>query len=231
MTTMERPRPRRDDRRLIRYLHGELPAAEARLLEAELQRDPALTARLVELRRLWSGLQPPPPTPAPFFVPRLQRLAEERRRTAGASLLGWGMAPPWARALAGAALLAGVALGIGLGRLPARPAATASGPGAATVAGAPMAPAGQVPVPANERGAAVSTSPSTPPAVPTTPGSAPGVVIQQQSREQRAPASAAAGSATTDESASFGGDTLAEEYWQALAGTAGEGGSGGHSGW
>ena len=49
----------RRDRTLLRYLHRELPAAEARRLEAELARDAALAARLAELERLWRGLEPP----------------------------------------------------------------------------------------------------------------------------------------------------------------------------
>src|SRR5581483_349470 len=111
---------RHHDRRLISYLHGELDAAAARALDQELARDPALRARFERLRALWTGLRPAPPTPVPYgFGNRIQRRLEARRAEAQGSLLGWSLTPPWARALAGAALVAGVGLGLGLGRTPA----------------------------------------------------------------------------------------------------------------
>jgi anti-sigma factor RsiW len=206
---------RHPDRRLIRYLHGELSAAEVGRLRAELARDPALQARLAELHRLWQGLQPPAPTPAPFgYVPRLQRLADERRVAAGASLLGWAAAPPAVRALAGAALVAGIALGIGVGRLPqpATPPVRASAPAAAQAA-PPVGVNEPSPLPATAPTAAAVPSPAVQPLAPP-----------------EAPRSdgASAGSPAVEPSPLGDGGTLAEAYLEALSGDgADDGGTGG----
>jgi hypothetical protein len=196
--------PRTPDRRLIRYLHGELPADEVRRLRAELAHDPALQARLAELHRVWQRLQPPPPTPAPFgFVPRLQRLADGRRASASSSLIGWAAAPAAVRALAGAALLAGVALGIGLGRLPQPTAAPLR------VELPPAVPAART---ATAESAATAASPSPPPALaaPAAPPAA---------RVAPPPVDAADTAAVEPADGDLlGGTTLAEAYWEALAG-------------
>ncbi len=191
---------RSPDRRLIRYLHGELPAGEVRRLRAELARDPAMQARMAELHRLWQGLQVPPPTPAPFgFVPRLQRVATERRAVAGASLLGWRATPAWARALAGAAMAAGIALGIGLGHLPGALRSPSRTAGAASLA------------------ASTAAAPSPAIAVATAaPAPAPSVVAAAPS----APPIATLGepAAVAEVGSSTGGGSLADEYWDALTG-------------
>src|SRR6185295_19737784 len=137
-------RDRAADRRLMRYLHGELPAQDVRELRAELAKSPALQARLAELHRLWQGLQPSPPTPAPFgYLPKIQRLAEQKRSTAAPRIVG-SMAPPWVGALAAAALVTGVVLGVGLGRMPQKAQATvAQESGAAAPAVSSPASAGE----------------------------------------------------------------------------------------
>lgn len=199
--------PRPPDRRLIRYLHGELPPAEVQKLRAELAADPALQARLAELHRLWQGLQAPPPTPAPFgFVPRLQRLADEKRASTGDSLLGVSGAPAWARALVGAALAAGIALGIGLGRLPqssSAPLGTTTPP-SGVVASPTATVAPQV--------ARQATAPSPAPAV--------GAPAHPSTTRIPPPAASDSDAGEVAGGASMsGGTTLAEAYWEALSGS------------
>lgn len=98
---------------LMRLLHGELPAGEARALRARLWRDPELAAAYERLERAWNGLALPGPAPAPpGFAGRV--MARVREQPPG---LSWAGAPAWARAAAVAALLAGVALGAGAGSL------------------------------------------------------------------------------------------------------------------
>jgi hypothetical protein len=114
---------RRQDRRLLRWLHGELAPAEARELEAELGRDSVLRARLAELERLWRGLEPPAvEAPAPGEGARLARATLERERRRRERPLGWlvgeGLrpAPAWGRPLVAGALAAGLALGLWIGQ-------------------------------------------------------------------------------------------------------------------
>jgi hypothetical protein len=191
------------DRRLIRYLHGELPPDEVRQLRAALAQDPTLQARLQELHRLWQGIHADPPTPAPFgFVPKLQRLADERRAAAASTAMGWGAAPPWARALAGAALLAGVAIGVGLGRLPLPPPPGVGVSPSMAGVGAP-----------EPRATATATA---------TASAAPGAATAQSAGVE-APPIEVAEAAFGDAAPLAGSATLAEEYWQALAGSDDEG--------
>ncbi len=100
---------------LMRLLHGELPAEEARALRARVFREPELAAAYDRLERTWQGLSLPaaPPVP-PGFAGRV--LARVRSRSASGSL-SWSVAPGWVRATAAAALVAGAALGIGVGRI------------------------------------------------------------------------------------------------------------------
>jgi anti-sigma factor RsiW len=215
-------RDRVTDRRLIRYLHGELPAADVQALRAELARDPALQARLHELHRLWQGLKAAPPTPVPYgYVSKVQRVAEEQRRREASTALGWAAAPPWVRALAGAALLGGVAIGVGLGRLQApAPVVSAPAPGVSAVptgnaAGSVAGDAGAVVV--SQRGAPVvtegvaasgrGTAPQAGSSTATRPDPAMGSLFVD-------PDDDAAGEAAAPIA---GGSTLAEAYWQALA--------------
>jgi len=102
------------DNDLIRLLHGELPAGEARDLQVRLLREPELAAAYTRLERTWRSLEPPPAAPVPpgFTGRVMARVRSEK--PAGA--LSWTAAPGWVRATAAAALLAGAALGIGVGR-------------------------------------------------------------------------------------------------------------------
>ena len=102
---------------LMRLLHGELPEAQARELRARLLRDPVLHAEYDRLRRTWEALVLPPPAPVPpDFTRRVMAHALAERPAGGLSLRG---APVWVRAVAAVALVAGTAIGIGLGgRLP-----------------------------------------------------------------------------------------------------------------
>jgi anti-sigma factor RsiW len=105
---------------LMRLLHGELPPERARELELRLDREPELALRYGRLRARWEGLALPPPSPVP---PGLAgRVMAHVRSAAGeGTTLSWSLAPTWVRAAAAAALVGGVALGAGLGLLPARP--------------------------------------------------------------------------------------------------------------
>lgn len=112
---------------LMRLLHGELPEARARELRARLESDPALAEEYRRLRTAWEGLALPPPSPVPPGFSRRVMARARAERPDGLSLRG---APVWVRAVAAAALVAGTAIGIGVGgRLPLReetPAATQS---------------------------------------------------------------------------------------------------------
>lgn len=104
---------------LMRLLHGELPEARARELRARLESDPDLAEEYRRLRMAWEGLALPPPSPVPpGFSRRVMARARGQRPAEGLSLRG---APVWVRAVAAAALVAGTAIGIGVGgRLPVR---------------------------------------------------------------------------------------------------------------
>jgi anti-sigma factor RsiW len=101
---------------LMRLLSGELPEDEARQLRTRIRREPELAADFERLEQTWTGLALPEPAPVPpGFSSRV--MARVRSEPSG---LSWTAAPAWVRAAAAAALLAGAALGLGLGRsLPA----------------------------------------------------------------------------------------------------------------
>lgn len=234
-------RERAADRRLMRYLHGELPAKDVRELRAELAKNPALQARLAELHRLWQGLQPSPPTPAPFgYLPKIQRLAEQKRATAATRIAGSGMAP-WVGALAAAALVTGVLLGVGLGRMPqkAPPTVGQESGAAVAVAGSPSSASegvGASAVPSTAAGREVAASPGASAPVPsrTTTPRAPEAAAPTQRESGSTPSTTDVADAIAgDESVSLadgGSTTLAEEYWQALEGFESEGDGGGVQG-
>jgi anti-sigma factor RsiW len=115
---------RRTEKDLIRRLHGELPAEQARELDARLDREPELARRYGELRERWEGLVPPPPAPVPLgFTGRVMAHIETAKRAEPAEpegALSWSLAPTWVRAAAAAALVFGMALGASLGLLPQR---------------------------------------------------------------------------------------------------------------
>ena len=97
---------------LMRLLSGELPEGEARQLRTRIRREPELAADFERLERTWTGLVLPEPAPVPpGFSGRV--MARVRTEAPGIS---WTAAPAWVRAAAAAALLAGAALGLGLGR-------------------------------------------------------------------------------------------------------------------
>lgn len=99
---------------LMRLLHGELPADEARALRARIFREPELEAAYAQMERSWQGLSLPPASPVPpGFAGRVMARV---RGQAGPGSLSWSAAPVWVRATAAAALVAGAALGLGVGR-------------------------------------------------------------------------------------------------------------------
>jgi anti-sigma factor RsiW len=103
--------PETTELELMRLLHGEMPAEQARLLRGRLEREPELAAAWARLERTWSGLELPPAAPAPpGFTRRV--LARRPRNDHG---LSWSAAPVWVRAAAAAALAIGLALGAGAG--------------------------------------------------------------------------------------------------------------------
>jgi anti-sigma factor RsiW len=111
---------------LMRLLHGELPAEEARELRARMWREPELAEDYRRLERTWSGLELPPAAPVPLgFTGRI--MARVRGEKAAGSL-SWASAPRWVRVTAAASLVAGALLGIGVGRSwPTEPALTHEG--------------------------------------------------------------------------------------------------------
>lgn len=119
-----------DDRRLMRYLHGELPPEEAEALRERLAREPGAAARLRELEGTWAALELPPAEGVPpGFAGRVTaRAAEERARRAAP------FGPAWARLAAGLVLAAGLAAGASLGLLAGADGGPAP-PGAGTEAG------------------------------------------------------------------------------------------------
>jgi anti-sigma factor RsiW len=99
---------------LMRLLHGELPAGQARALRARVFREPELAAAYRRLEKTWQGLSLPPASPVPpGFAARV--MAGVRGRS-GSGAFSWSAAPGWLRAAAAAALVAGTVLGINVGR-------------------------------------------------------------------------------------------------------------------
>ena len=99
---------------LMRLLHGELPEEEARELRARLRREPELAALYQRLERSWNGLELPPPHPVP---PGFPSRAMARVRQSAAAGISWSAAPTWVRAAAAAALVTGLTVGAGVGRI------------------------------------------------------------------------------------------------------------------
>ena len=98
----------RDTRDLLRRLCGELSADERRRLEDRLAEEPELRAASERLERDWSGLELPPETAPPGFSDAVMaRISAAEPEV-----------PAWARLAAAAALVAGIALGVGIGRVP-----------------------------------------------------------------------------------------------------------------
>jgi anti-sigma factor RsiW len=98
---------------LIRLLHGELAPDEARELRERLGREPELAASYRQLERAWNGLVLPPVSPIPAGF--AGRVMAHVRSQPSPGPLSWSAAPGWVRGAAAAALIAGAALGIGVG--------------------------------------------------------------------------------------------------------------------
>ena len=109
---------------LMRLLHGELPADEARALRARVFREPELAAAYARLEQTWQGLSlPPAALVPPGFTGRVMARVREQARSGP---LSWSAAPGWVRATAAAALVTGAVLGVGVGQiLPPPPGAEA----------------------------------------------------------------------------------------------------------
>lgn len=93
--------------RVLRRLRGELGAAEAAALAAELLADPVKAGIAEGLERTWQNLELPPCQLEPVAPLLMARLRGEELR--------WSLAPTWARAAASLALVAGLGLGFVLG--------------------------------------------------------------------------------------------------------------------
>lgn len=117
---------------LMRLLHGELPEEEARELRARLRREPELAALYQRLERSWHGLELPPAHPVP---PGFSTRVMARVRQSAAAGISWSAAPTWVRAAAAAALVTGLTVGAGVGRIWPGPPVDAAQETAATVAG------------------------------------------------------------------------------------------------
>ena len=94
-------------RLLMRWIHGDLAADEARAVERRIAEDPGLAARHHRLAAAWEDLRLPASAGAPEgfrdgAVAAARRLAGE---------LTWSLAPVWARAGSLAALIIGLVLG------------------------------------------------------------------------------------------------------------------------
>ena len=97
---------------LMRLLHGELPAGDARALRARIFREPELAEAFRRLEQSWQHLSLPAASPVPpGFAGRVMARARSQ-----SGRLSWSAAPGWVRATAAAALVTGAALGIGVGR-------------------------------------------------------------------------------------------------------------------
>ncbi len=95
-------------RTLLRRLRGELSPDERRRLDDRVAAEPELRAAAELLERSWNDLELPAGAAPPGFAAGVMAqisLAEPE-------------APPWARLAAAAALVGGIALGVGIGRLP-----------------------------------------------------------------------------------------------------------------
>lgn len=117
------------ERQLMRWLHGELTAAEVAALERRLEEEPELAARYRRLQEVWGSLELAPEAPVPAgFATRV--MAEVG--SSGSSPARSALRPQWAAALA-----LGIILGVGAGlTLPEPPP---QGPPVEEVAGGALA--------------------------------------------------------------------------------------------
>lgn len=192
---------------LVRRLHGQLRPDEARALDERLENDAALAARYRRLEALWGSLDLPPTAEAPRGFS-----AQVAARAQGASL--WALAPNWVRGGAAAALVAGLALGVGVGdRLFTNDSAPSAGP---IVAERSTVPEIHVPPGATEFGGVEPsdfTSPTSPKVNPSETEVASDAVVDALD-----PSEVELGEGW------FGGESFADRYWMAIDGEV-EGGS------
>lgn len=106
---------RTHDAELIRLLAGELAAGEQAALAAALAADPALAARLAELRVTWDGLALPVSSAPPADL-RVRAMERVRAETEAPLSLASLLATRALRLAAVAALVAGVGIGALAGR-------------------------------------------------------------------------------------------------------------------
>jgi hypothetical protein len=143
----------------------------------------------------------------------MQRVADERRAATLTRGVALGAAPPWASAVTVAALVAGIAIGVGIGRMPrvndeVNGRVESMPPAAASLAAA------SAPGTSQREPVEIAAMPSPRPSAAPTRGAT--------SPAPRTAASPRPKGASAGETSFGGGSTLAEEYWQALEGTYGE---------
>lgn len=120
--TENRP-PSEQEMQWLCWLRGELDDARKSALEAELDADSALRARFEAWRTTWNAVELPvrslDTSLAPVLVARLRAESQEPGTRGHGS-------PAWARAAAVAALVSGLALGLGIeSMMPSKPTAAA----------------------------------------------------------------------------------------------------------
>lgn len=205
---------RRDRDELQRLLQGELPAAKAERLRARLAREPELAAALRRMEVTWELLELPPAAPAPpgFAARVAARAAEERRSGAETA----PFRPAWARAMAAAALAAGIIAGASVGWLviPDQTLVVPTGQSAAvTAAQGSMAASGASGASAPAATATASETPDE--------GTEPATGTETEPGAGATGSDRAADTATTsdgfDSLASSSLPSLAESYWSAFA--------------
>jgi anti-sigma factor RsiW len=101
------------EREFLRSLRGEFSDADQRDFALRLASDPALAERYARWAKAWNGIADPAERPG-MALPG-DFAARVTARTAGPSG-DWQRAPAWMRSAAAAALVVGVACGIGWGR-------------------------------------------------------------------------------------------------------------------
>ena len=102
---------------VLRWLAGEMDAAEARAFEARLAAEPDLARAAEARRRTWRRLEAPASAPGEGVPPGFAgRVMSEVRQRAGSSGRG-SLSAAWSRAAGAAALAGGLALGLGLAQM------------------------------------------------------------------------------------------------------------------
>jgi anti-sigma factor RsiW len=191
---------------LLRLLHGELSAAAEARLRDRLAREPELAAALRRMEVTWDLLELPPAAPAPSgFAARVAARAAEQGRSRTGEAESAPFRPAWARAMAAAALTAGIVAGAAVGwlvipeqSLSLQVAPAVSSTGAAGTPG-PAEPAGS---------AATGAEPAAGSEIGTGTGSETGTGSTTAGQS---------GSGGLDSLAAGSVESLAESYWSAFA--------------